>query len=432
MDFKKYITDFKSNNMIVNDELLYIANVKLAGYLGLILLIDPNSPKMFGFNVYHIIATFILIFLSIIMSFCIAGLYFWSYNIVTFSTLIEIIINGCFMVYKILTVMRYSKNIWNLLNFTRIDFMKYMYHDRGVLEKCRERSLRSTNLFSLMCYCICLVWTIIPLILRNHYLTIKTRDGIVIKYHLNVYSVSFMVSETFYNDNFYAFYLIESIFGMCSLHCSVLYDIFLISACYALSSQLKTLNNSYKLLGLRATKKDKIDLNKKYNQINDPSLLDEIKCIIVDHQVLIKKMEELYDIVRPVILTQLVISSNTLIFMSFMISLTLINKTDANLIEIVKMLSALPIFVLQLYLDCFLFGNIDKQKNDLNFSIYSSDWINMDSKCSKLILFAMRMNNANPLTMKITYSKIVNLEMFVNVIRLSYSTISVLMKSNMK
>lgn len=39
----------------------------------------------------------------------------------------------------------------------------------------------------------------------------------------------------------------------------------------------------------------------------------------------------------------------------------------------------------------------------------------MDMKSKKLILFAMKMNNANQLKIKFTNIKIVNLEMFANV-----------------
>jgi len=47
--------------------------------------------------------------------------------------------------------------------------------------------------------------------------------------------------------------------------------------------------------------------------------------------------------------------------------------------------------------------------------MYSSNWEDMDIEAKKLILLAMKMNNAHKLYMKITKTKIVNMEMFTHV-----------------
>lgn len=47
--------------------------------------------------------------------------------------------------------------------------------------------------------------------------------------------------------------------------------------------------------------------------------------------------------------------------------------------------------------------------------MYSSNWTDMDKTSRHLILYTMRMYNANPISMKVTHTKIVNLEMFTQV-----------------
>ncbi|XP_050439123.1 odorant receptor 94a-like [Adelges cooleyi] len=283
--------------------------------------------------------------------------------------LLEIIINSSFMAYKGIVIIRHSNEIWNVLDLTRVDFMKYRCHDR--------------------------------------------------------------ISDVTYNAYFRVFQFLETFYGLCAIHFSIVFDTLLIAICYSLSSQLETLKSTYSSLGhtpKRVLYDDDIEC-KDVNRVK-PVTSDDIQMIISDHQAIIKKMEQFYKIVRSVILSQLVVSSNTQIFMSYIIALNFMNSIGLRSVETIKMLCATPIFSIQLYLTCLLFGNINKQKNEINFALYSSDWTNMDSKCRKLILFALRMNNANRLTMRVTETKIVNLEMFKNVLHMSYSVFSVLVNSN--
>lgn len=55
------------------------------------------------------------------------------------------------------------------------------------------------------------------------------------------------------------------------------------------------------------------------------------------------------------------------------------------------------------------------QKDLLHFALYSGDWSGKSLKYKKMILFAMRMNNADQLKLQITMTRIVNLEMFTGV-----------------
>jgi len=48
--------------------------------------------------------------------------------------------------------------------------------------------------------------------------------------------------------------------------------------------------------------------------------------------------------------------------------------------------------------------------------MYSSNWTMMDLKFKKLLLLAMRMNDANQIVIKASPKKIINLQLFVNVL----------------
>jgi len=55
------------------------------------------------------------------------------------------------------------------------------------------------------------------------------------------------------------------------------------------------------------------------------------------------------------------------------------------------------------------------QKDSMNFALYSCDWTAMSLNYKKMLLFTMRMNDAEKLKLKISLRKIVNLEMFASV-----------------
>jgi len=56
------------------------------------------------------------------------------------------------------------------------------------------------------------------------------------------------------------------------------------------------------------------------------------------------------------------------------------------------------------------------QRELVNFSIYSANWTQMDLKFKKLLLLAMRMNDANNLVIRATPKKIINLQIFASVL----------------
>lgn len=55
------------------------------------------------------------------------------------------------------------------------------------------------------------------------------------------------------------------------------------------------------------------------------------------------------------------------------------------------------------------------QQDTMNFALYSSNWTAMSINYKKMLLFTMRMNDAEKLKLKISLRKIVNLEMFASV-----------------
>lgn len=64
----------------------------------------------------------------------------------------------------------------------------------------------------------------------------------------------------------------------------------------------------------------------------------------------------------------------------------------------------------------FIIITIFFQRQSVNTSIYSCDWTKMDVQFKKLLLLTMQMNNANDLVIKASPIKIINLQLFANVL----------------
>jgi len=55
------------------------------------------------------------------------------------------------------------------------------------------------------------------------------------------------------------------------------------------------------------------------------------------------------------------------------------------------------------------------QRELVNLSLYSCNWMKMNLKFKKLLLLAMQMNDANQMMLKASPKKIINLQLFANV-----------------
>ncbi|KAL4098223.1 hypothetical protein QTP88_022867 [Uroleucon formosanum] len=140
------------------------------------------------------------------------------------------------------------------------------------------------------------------------------------------------------------------------------------------------------------------------------------------------KYDAILAIFKRALLFQYVVLSMVfiVIWFCFIMSFSSDKRFNSSSLITIKIFSAIPATVFKLFGTCYLFGNIHDQKDSIIFALYSSNWPEMDMKCKKLILLAMKMNNANQKKLKFTRTKIINLEMFFKTIRDSYSILSVL------
>ncbi|VVC41125.1 Olfactory receptor, insect [Cinara cedri] len=157
------------------------------------------------------------------------------------------------------------------------------------------------------------------------------------------------------------------------------------------------------------------DLNNAVLSKKQVDIFDELQEIITDHQNVIKHVNDCYSLFRSLMLSQIFVASNSHVLVWFFVSLIISGAETGDSMMILKVFSILPLLTFQLLMSCYLCETINEKKDAIIFSLYSSNWIDMNIKSKQLILLTMKINNVNTLKIMFTNTKIVNLEMFTKV-----------------
>ncbi|CAH1724020.1 unnamed protein product [Aphis gossypii] len=142
--------------------------------------------------------------------------------------------------------------------------------------------------------------------------------------------------------------------------------------------------------------------------------LSNLIVIIQDHQKLTKKIHDIFDEMRPIILFQLLSESILMSLIPLVLFLNSNNGISLTSTESIKLLSAEIANTGHLFSACYLFSLIDIYNDTINFALYNCNWTEMNINFKKLLLFTMQMNNANNFKLNISTNIIVNLKLFTN------------------
>lgn len=232
-----------------------IVNIKLWKMIGLYQILSPNSPKIFGHNIFHIIVAFFSVYEVIILILCLIGICYWINNISQIVLQITIFANFFFGCYKILVIIWNREKLRKCVKVACNDFIKSKTRENIIFKRFRLKSLKATNMYVLMGLIILFVWSTIPLILNNNYIDLKNLDGTWHRYRLNAFNMFFPVTSYKYNRFFLLFHLLEVVFGFTYVIFSHIFDSTIITMCFAISSQLESICNVYETLGQKYTTK---------------------------------------------------------------------------------------------------------------------------------------------------------------------------------
>lgn len=214
-------------------------------------LFDPESPKLYNYNIYTTInVVFIFSVLSFMcfsmISFCIRieDATIDSMTLLNSINMYSIIIISSL---KICVFLFKADTIWNLFDVSRIDFLssKLCRNRITLLYEYRKKSIKYTNLFQYIINVTLTIWLTIPLLLKFYVVP----DNMNLQYCPNILNLRYPVTTSFYNQNFYTFYVMELIITVYIAYYSIFIDNFIISICMAIIAQHEIITRAFENIG---------------------------------------------------------------------------------------------------------------------------------------------------------------------------------------
>lgn len=227
----------------------YIFNWKLAKYMGIYQILNPETVKIFGYNVYHVFAFFGVLCLSSISMLCPFGMVQLIKEENFFTFYLGCVINLLFSCYKMIIIAYHSKDIWDCIDVTSLNLLSYHHYDRNIFRNWRKRSIRTSYISivsTMLAFCF---WILSPIVFHNTIMTIKHDDGSSSNYRMNIFNMYIFASDVTYNKYFNTFFFIEIILAVWYFYFTIIFEVLMVMMCSALSCQLETISSRINLLG---------------------------------------------------------------------------------------------------------------------------------------------------------------------------------------
>ncbi|XP_050544530.1 odorant receptor 33b-like [Daktulosphaira vitifoliae] len=188
----------------------------------------------------------------------------------------------------------------------------------------------------------------------------------------------------------------------------IFYNVIVVQFCWMLSAHLKIVAFKCKKFG---------QINVEFGQRNDFNYMINFKQLLLDHTKLNVSIKQFYEIMKPMILFSFGFFFNAFIALTYMCILNYFNNERVLSINSMKLLNSTLILLITLFIMCYFNSYLENQINEVEFAMYSIDWIDKSIKFKKMLLLTMSLNNANRLKMNITPQKTLNLGVFASVKR---------------
>ncbi|XP_026822396.1 uncharacterized protein LOC113560608 [Rhopalosiphum maidis] len=247
--------------MDVLDENNYMLNIRLAKRIGLYQILNPETRKFRGQNVYHVVVAFIALYLCVIsMILNVSGVYYWTNNMPISVDYFWKAQTAMFSIYKIWTVVHYSDDLWSCLSITRYDFTAFSLRNRHVVDRWRVRTVWYTAVLTSMYGSSTVIYEISTLIFREDIIQMKNYDGLVGSYRQNVMNLYLIVSDETYNAYYFAFYFVEALFVILLTMLFIVYDILLVTVCFAICGQIQMICSAFESVGHKSIRKPDLSI----------------------------------------------------------------------------------------------------------------------------------------------------------------------------
>lgn len=239
--------------------------------------ISSSSPKLYGVNIYKLLAKTYFMYNLILPVMMIFNLYYCSTtNLNESVNYLLILIAFTSGTFKVCCVWKNFDKIWNCIQLTSVKHLTYKHYCKKTLHTGRKL----TKLFSLLFVGLWVVsvgtWILSPFIVQNYFIHIKIGTLHDYYYRYNILNYIYPVTDVFYNEHFIAYYILELSNTHLVVHGSMVFDVLVISFCITIRYQLKTISISYRTI---------TDANNYYSK--GTYVLSKIRVIMIVSQIVL-------------------------------------------------------------------------------------------------------------------------------------------------
>ncbi|XP_060842462.1 uncharacterized protein LOC132922785 [Rhopalosiphum padi] len=407
-------------------------NLKLLKLFCFFHLCDPKSKTIFNLNVYHIAYYIISFLVGSIVIYGLIGYVTEKEEVFNIANDIQIMF-VCIIYYTclviIFTFIYKANNIWNLLDVIRMHFLTSTQCQKhiGILQKHRKKSIKITNYISFLTIISTILWVLYPLVL----MLLQKEDAYKSNQRFeNIFNFRFPVTNSYYNNNFFIFYIIELSIGLPLAYMHLVSEVFFISLCCVMIAQYEMIKRAYENVNSELNYENS---NKQKNDVNINDCFDDLVSIMKNQQKLFEKLKLFHSTFKFVIVSNVVVYSWSIIILIYSSTLIFFTSSESiPMLTIIKLLTTFGTAIVLFLLLCYLLERINNIKESVHFGMYNCNWTSMNLRSKKMLLLSMQLNNANKLMIKITPKKIINLQFFNSVMITCYNIISAMLNITSK
>jgi len=237
----------------MNKEEKYAMSFTLLNFIGFYQMVNPNSPKMFGYNIYHVIHMCIVVLSTTVTVLGLTGFVYNNDEPLNdgFQNMQMLFFITCITVgnLKVIMVICNADELWNLLNIAHESFLSSTYCQQNYykLKNCGEKTVRILLWYIFLFYMTAVSWITLPNIVN---IDETANDNNIRK--KSIANLKYPIKVKTYNTYYNTIYVTESLMTCYSTCGLVLFDIFLLSMLKLISVQYEIVSSAYQHLEFKS------------------------------------------------------------------------------------------------------------------------------------------------------------------------------------
>lgn len=246
----------------MDDEETLAIDLKLFKFIGFYQIVDPSSPKLFGYNVYKLVNCILIMVTTTMTVVGMSGNVFGTDGPVEYDfKYVQLLFYiGCILIgnVKLIIVICNAERIFDLFTVAHNSFLtsKHCKKNWRKIENCRRQFKRIFLFYLFFFFMTGILWTSMPVIVNNYTVSGKLQNDLSTSRKLSIVNLRFPVTVSTYNKFYSVFFSVECLLVSYCTFGLVTYDLFLIALLLLTSDHYQVVSSAYESFDFKGKHKD--------------------------------------------------------------------------------------------------------------------------------------------------------------------------------